>query len=80
MRAAVAPLVDSTVMLRRNLKHVVRNPFTVFNAIFFPAVLMLVFVYVFGEAFYVGVDYVDYATPAFSCWLSVTDWGYRDVR
>lgn len=55
---------DSLVMLRRNLRHTVRNPVAVFNAILFPIILMLMFVYVFGGAFDVGdVDYIDYATP-----------------
>jgi ABC-2 type transport system permease protein len=55
---------DSMIMLRRNFKHTVRNPVAVFNAIVFPIVLMLMFVYVFGDAFSVGGgDYVDYATP-----------------
>ncbi|TDD20780.1 ABC transporter permease [Kribbella turkmenica] len=53
----------SMVMLRRNVKHIARNPMTVFNAVLMPVVVMLMFVYVFGDAFSVGVDYVDYATP-----------------
>lgn len=53
----------SMVMLRRNFKHVARNPTSVFNAILMPVVLMLMFVYMLGDAFDVGVDYVDYATP-----------------
>ncbi|MGH3680690.1 MAG: ABC transporter permease, partial [Natronosporangium sp.] len=53
----------STVMLRRDFKHVARNPTSVFNAVLMPVVLMLMFVYVFGDAFNVGVDYIDYATP-----------------
>jgi ABC-2 type transport system permease protein len=54
---------DSAIMLRRNFKHTVRNPITVFNAVLFPIVLMLMFVYVIGGAFDVGVTYVDYVTP-----------------
>jgi len=54
---------DSVIMLRRNFKHTVRNPTAVFNAILFPVVLMLMFVYVIGRAFSVGVSYIDYATP-----------------
>ena len=54
---------DSAIMLRRNFKHTVRNPVTVFNAVLFPIVLMLMFVYVIGGAFNVGVKYIDYATP-----------------
>src|SRR5262249_56297609 len=54
---------DATIMLRRNFKHTVRNPVTVFNAVLFPIVLLLMFVYVIGGAFDVGVKYVDYLTP-----------------
>jgi ABC-2 type transport system permease protein len=36
---------------------------TVFNAVLMPIVVMLMFVYMLGDAFSVGVDYVDYATP-----------------
>jgi ABC-2 type transport system permease protein len=50
-------------MLRRNLTHTLRNPTAVFNAVFLPIVIMLMFVYVLGGAFDVGVDYIDYATP-----------------
>jgi ABC-2 type transport system permease protein len=53
----------STLMLRRNFKHTIRNPTAVFNAVLFPIVLLLMFVYVLGGAFDVGVDYIDYATP-----------------
>ncbi|MEV6276307.1 ABC transporter permease [Nocardia sp. NPDC051832] len=53
----------AVVMLRRNFKHVARNPTSVFNAILMPIIIMLMFVYMFGDAFSVGVDYIDYATP-----------------
>ena len=58
-----APLTDAAIMLRRNVIHTLRNPVAVFNAILFPIVMMLIFVYVYGGAFSVGVDYIDYATP-----------------
>ncbi|MEV0676925.1 ABC transporter permease [Actinosynnema sp. NPDC050436] len=61
--STTAPWTDAVIMTRRNFKHTVRNPVTVFNAILLPIVLMLMFVYVFGDAFSVGVDYIDYATP-----------------
>ena len=54
---------DSVIMLRRNFKHTVRNPTAVFNAVLFPVVLLLMFVYVIGRAFDVGVNYVDYSAP-----------------
>ncbi|WP_027341127.1 ABC transporter permease [Hamadaea tsunoensis] len=53
----------SLVMLRRNAKHIARNPTSVFNAVLMPIVIMLMFVYMFGNAFNVGVKYIDYATP-----------------
>ena len=56
-------MTDSVIMLRRNVTHTLRNPVAVFNAILFPVVMMLIFVYVYGGAFSVGVDYIDYATP-----------------
>ena len=54
---------DSLIMLRRNFKHTARNPVTVFNAVLLPIVIMLMFVYMLGNAFSVGVKYIDYATP-----------------
>ncbi|WP_454856568.1 ABC transporter permease [Promicromonospora soli] len=51
------------VMLRRNFTHIARNPTSVFNAVLMPIIIMLMFVYMFGDAFDVGVDYIDYATP-----------------
>ncbi len=63
MSTTGSSLGDSAIMLRRNFKHTVRNPTAVFNAILFPVVIMVMFVYVLGDAFSVGDDYVDYATP-----------------
>jgi ABC-2 type transport system permease protein len=54
---------DALIMLRRNFKHTARNPVTVFNAVLLPVVIMLMFVYMLGNAFSVGVRYIDYATP-----------------
>jgi ABC-2 type transport system permease protein len=54
---------DSAIMLRRNFKHTLRNPTAVFNAVLLPIVIALMFVYVLGGAFNVGVKYINYATP-----------------
>ena len=54
---------DALIMLRRNFKHTARNPVTVFNGVLLPIVIMLMFVYMLGNAFSVGVRYIDYATP-----------------
>src|ERR1700691_4019572 len=63
MSTISAPLIDSRIMLRRNLKHIIRNPLTIFNGALMPVVLMLLLVYVFGNAIDVGEHYVEYATP-----------------
>ncbi|TDC30858.1 ABC transporter permease [Micromonospora sp. 15K316] len=54
---------NATTMLGRNFKHTLRNPVTVFNAVLFPIVLLLIFVYVIGGAFDIAGNYIDYATP-----------------
>ena len=58
-----AALTDASIMLRRNFTHITRTPVAIFNAALMPVVMMLIFVYVFGSAFHVGEDYIDYATP-----------------
>jgi ABC-2 type transport system permease protein len=63
MSALSAPLADARIMLRRNLRHIRRNPVTIFNGTLMPVVLMLLLVYVFGNAFNVGERYIEYATP-----------------
>src|ERR1700687_3095858 len=63
MSTISAPLTDSRIMLRRNLKHILRNPVTIFNGALMPVVIMLLFVYVLGNAFNVGEHYIEYATP-----------------
>ncbi|MEU0932393.1 MULTISPECIES: ABC transporter permease [unclassified Embleya] len=63
MSSVSTALADSGIMLRRNLKHTVRNPLVLFNAILFPIVLLLMFVKVLGGGFSVGENYIDYATP-----------------
>ncbi|MGK8509064.1 hypothetical protein ACRS5S_13750 [Nocardia asiatica] len=58
MSTISAPLADSSIMLRRNFKHIARTPVTIFNAALMPVVMMLIFVYVFGNAFDVGENYI----------------------
>jgi len=58
-----AAFTDSRIMLRRNFKHMLRNPVTVFNGAVMPVVVMLLFVYVLGGAFSVGERYIEYVTP-----------------
>ena len=64
MSTLTTPLTDAAIMLRRNVKHTMRNPIIWFNAILMPIVMMFMFVYVLGDGFSVGGGaYVDYATP-----------------
>ncbi|MEE1788130.1 ABC transporter permease [Streptomyces sp. SP17BM10] len=56
-------LGDSAIMLRRNVRHTLRNPVTVFQAVLFPIVIMFMFVYVLGGGFDVHGRYIDYAMP-----------------
>ena len=63
MSTTSAALADSRIMLRRNFKHILRNPFTIVNGALMPVFIMLMFVYVLGNAFNVGEHYVEYATP-----------------
>jgi ABC-2 type transport system permease protein len=63
MSAISVSLTDSRIMLRRNFKHILRNPVTIFNGAVMPVVVMLLFVYMLGNAFSVGERYVEYATP-----------------
>jgi ABC-2 type transport system permease protein len=63
MSAISSPLTDSRTMMRRNLKHILRNPVTIFNGALMPVLIMFMFVYVFGSAFNVGEHYIEYATP-----------------
>ncbi|MFF9061848.1 ABC transporter permease [Streptomyces sp. NPDC014882] len=63
MSSLSTAMADSVIMLRRNLKHTLRNPLVLFNAVLFPIVIMLMFVKVLGGAFSVGEEYIDYVTP-----------------
>lgn len=54
---------DNWVMFRRSLKHMLRNPESIFMGVGLPVVLMLMFVYVFGGAIATGTEYVNYIVP-----------------
>ena len=52
------------IMLRRNVKHTLRNPGAVIMTIAMPVLLLLLFVGVFGGALNVGGgEYIDYLVP-----------------
>ncbi|MDT0318219.1 ABC transporter permease [Streptomyces millisiae] len=60
---------DSTTMLRRNLLHARRYPSLTLNLLLTPVMLLLLFVYVFGDAMSAGIgggnrsDYIAYLVP-----------------
>lgn len=74
MTTAIAahPLRDSTTMVRRNLKRMVRYPLMTVQLMALPIMLLLLFVYVFGGTLGAGLggpsagraDYIDYVVPA----------------
>jgi ABC-2 type transport system permease protein len=60
-----APVVrDTTTLLKRSLRHVVRSPDTIITTALTPVAMLLLFVYVFGSAIDAGAGrYVDYLLP-----------------
>jgi ABC-2 type transport system permease protein len=55
---------DTTVLLKRSLRHILRSPDTIITTAVTPIAMLLLFVYVFGSAIDVGgADYVDYLLP-----------------
>jgi ABC-2 type transport system permease protein len=56
-------LSDASTMIGRSLRLVRREPDELLLALVLPVMIMVLFVYVFGGAISVGVDYVTYATP-----------------
>ncbi|GLZ79556.1 transport permease protein [Actinorhabdospora filicis] len=60
-------LADSYTMFRRNLKHALRYPGLTLGILALPVILLLLFVFVLGDALNAGIGqggrYVDYLTP-----------------
>ena len=55
---------DTTVLLKRSLRHILRSPDTIITTAITPIAMLLLFVYVFGGAINVGeADYVNYLLP-----------------
>ncbi|MBQ1160433.1 ABC transporter permease [Streptomyces sp. A73] len=70
MSALSLALRDSNTMLRRNLLHARRYPSLTLNLLLTPIMLLLLFVYIFGDAMSAGIgsgadrsDYVAYLVP-----------------
>jgi ABC-2 type transport system permease protein len=63
-------MTDTATMMRRNLRHTVRNPSAIIMTIAMPVLLLLLFVGVFGSTLNAGFgpargsrDYIDYLVP-----------------
>ncbi len=55
---------DTTVLLGRSLRHIIRSADTIITTVITPVAMMLMFVYVFGGAIDIGpVQYIDYMLP-----------------
>lgn len=55
---------DFRVLIARNVRHIVRNPEMLFQAVSLPIILLLLFRYMFGGAINVGgMSYVNYVVP-----------------
>ena len=60
---------DSATMLRRNLRHVLRYPGMTFGVLGTPILMLLLFVYVFGDTLGAGIGgaqaggYISYLAP-----------------
>jgi len=55
---------DTTVLLKRSLRHILRSPDTIITTAITPIAMLLLFVYVFGGAIKVGdEEYVNYLLP-----------------
>ena len=55
---------DTTVLLKRSLRHILRSPDTIITTAVTPIAMLLLFVYVFGSAIDVGGgNYVNYLLP-----------------
>ncbi|MBH0775134.1 ABC transporter permease [Nocardia bovistercoris] len=58
-----AVVADSSVMLRRCVRHTLRSRDTLIISVLMPIFVMLLFTYVFGGAIDVGGSYLDYVVP-----------------
>jgi ABC-2 type transport system permease protein len=63
MTALAWAAADCATLIRRSLKHVLRNVDSLLMGFMLPVILLLLFVYVFGGAMNTDGAYVDYVVP-----------------
>jgi ABC-2 type transport system permease protein len=76
-------LTDTWTMAKRSLRHTTRSVDTIITAVLTPIALLLLFVYVFGDALGKqtgSVDYVDFITPGVIIMTVTSGIAYTAVR
>lgn len=76
-------LKDTWTMAKRSLRHIVRSPDTIITVVLTPIALLLLFVYVFGDALgqQTGqIKYVDFITPGIVVLTVISGIAYAAFR
>lgn len=72
---------ETSILLGRTMKHILRSPDTIITVAITPIAMMLLFVYVFGGAIQTGVDnYVNYLLPGILLIAIATGTSYTAFR
>ena len=72
---------DTSILLGRTMKHILRSPDTIITVAITPIAMMLLFVYVFGGAIQAGSDnYVNYLLPGILLIAIATGTSYTAFR
>jgi ABC-2 type transport system permease protein len=76
-------LKDTWTMAKRSLRHILRSPDTIITVVITPIALLLLFVYVFGQALGQqtgSIDYVSYITPGIIIMTVISGIAYAAYR
>ena len=82
-RTGMRTLTDTWTMTKRSLRHTTRSIDTIITVVMMPIALLLLFVYVFGDALGKqtgSIDYVDFITPGVVIMTVTTGIAYAAVR
>lgn len=74
-------LSETSILLGRSLRHILRSPDTIITTLIMPIAIMLLFVYVFGGAINTGATpYVSYMLPGILLITVASGVSYTAVR
>ncbi len=76
-------LTDTRTMAKRSLRHTTRSVDTIITVVFMPIAMLLLFVYVFGDALGKqtgSIEYVDFITPGVVIMTVASSIAYAAVR